>query len=161
MKIYVDKKHIENAVRKDSHHCMIADAIKEQIPDAQYILVDIQSIRLTYPSTKERHLYLTPPEAQWGIIRFDRGVRNIQPFEFELRKPIISKMRSKTGSKKHGKKRKPGSKYIVVKKEREFGIRMYDTRQVKGYPQLRKEADKPIPPKTDLKRNVRSYLGIK
>jgi hypothetical protein len=141
MKILVERRHIDNAVRKDSHCCMIADAIKEQVPGSRYIVVDIQTIRFSDLKTKERYIYLTPHEAQWGIIRFDRGAKNIQPFEFHLRTPAtIRKTNRRKGSKKNGKKRLAKSTrphVVVVRKEREFGIRQYDTKTVKGYPRLK------------------------
>lgn len=158
MWIEVTKEHIKNAVKTDSHHCMIADAIRDKLPNAQYISVDIQTIRFTDPEAKKRYTYLTPRDAQWGIIRFDRGVKNIQPFEFGLRNPTFIKVRRKSGSKKHGKKKQPGSKYVVVRKYREFGLRIYETKQIEAtqYPVLRKKQE-PVTKKQSSKESQREF----
>lgn len=86
MKITVRRDHIASARRKDSHHCMIVDAIKEQT-NTQFIMVDTQSIRFSDPETRERYVYFTPPKAQEAILRWDRGV-DVQPFVFDLNSPV-------------------------------------------------------------------------
>jgi hypothetical protein len=63
MRIIVRRNHIDEAIKNDSHHCMIHDAIKEYL-GVQFISVDTQSIRFSDPATKERYVYLTPPIAQ-------------------------------------------------------------------------------------------------
>lgn len=99
MKIIVRKEHIEEAKRKDSHHCMIADAIRTQL-GAQFISVDVQSIRYNDPTTRERLIFLTPHIAQNAILRWDRGVM-IQPFAFYLERPVkITPIRQKWTGKK-------------------------------------------------------------
>jgi hypothetical protein len=43
----VAEKHIERAMERNSSQGMTADAIKEAIPDARHVCVDVQSIRFT------------------------------------------------------------------------------------------------------------------
>lgn len=88
MKITVSRSHIESARRKDSHHCMIADAIKEQL-NVQYISVDTQAIKFSDPKTGMRVTFLTPPAAQNSILRWDRGIE-VQPFVFNLDQPVVA-----------------------------------------------------------------------
>lgn len=87
MKITVDKTNISDAIRKDSHHCMIADAIKDAVPNAQFIVVDLQTIKFSDPDTKKRKSYLTPPVAQGNLLKFDAG-ESVKPFSFNLIRPI-------------------------------------------------------------------------
>jgi hypothetical protein len=133
MKVRVSQEHIENGVCKDSHHCMIADAIKATYPAAQYILVDLQSIRFSDPDRGERYTYLTPPTAQANLLRFDRGDKSIQPFTFTLNKPQIRVMGWAGEGRSATAKRKPAKAYrksgkpraVVAYKEREFGLRKF------------------------------------
>lgn len=131
MKIKVEKKHIDNGIEKDSHCCMIADAIKEKCPNAQYILVDLQSIRFSDAKKKQRYTYLTPPLAQHNLLKFDMGDKSIKPFVFSLNRPQVREMgwkgqRSEGASRKGLTYRKTGKKRAVIAyKEREFGLRKY------------------------------------
>lgn len=103
MKVKISKKHIEEAVRGNSRHCMIADAIREQFGDeVKQVIVDAQSIRWTDPVKDLRYTYMTPPEAQAKLIAFDAG-KEVQPFTIEIGKPVL--IRS-THVDVHGKPRK-------------------------------------------------------
>jgi hypothetical protein len=62
---------------------MIADAIKEAIPNAQSVAVDLVTIRWTDPVRELRYIYLTPRRAQLALIDFDRGVVP-KPFDVQL-----------------------------------------------------------------------------
>jgi hypothetical protein len=132
MKISVSKKHIENGVIKDSHHCMIADAIKERHPKAQYVLVDLQSIRWSDPDKGERYTYLTPPLAQSALLRFDQGDKAIDPFAFTLKQPTVRGMGWQGQSNRTAKTRKRQTyaktgkrRPVIAYKEREFGLRQF------------------------------------
>jgi hypothetical protein len=115
MRIIVERRHITNAEKKDSHHCMIADAIKDRLA-VQFIVVDTQSIRWSDPATKERYVYLTPPTAQDMILRWDRGIK-IQPFAFELARPIkVTPIRKKYEGKK-STRRKAQQKYEMKRRD--------------------------------------------
>ena len=86
IRIGVTQKHIDDAVRGDSGHCMIAEAIKDASPQGMRlgrIAVDVQTIRFTDLLTAIRYVYLTPPIAQLCLVRFDRG-KDFTPFAFRL-----------------------------------------------------------------------------
>jgi len=131
MKITVTNKHITTACQRNSHHCMIADAIADGIDGAKFILVDLQSIRWTDLEEGVRYTYLTPPRAQDAIILFDRG-KKCQPFTFNLNSPRTRKMGS-GGTEPKGARDKrrnpiPGAnlrKSRVAYKDREYGIRRF------------------------------------
>ncbi len=128
--IPVSSKTIENAVKADSHKCMIADAIKARIPTAQFITVDLQSIRFTDQKTRVRYKYFTPLTGQQALVNFDQG-KNVKPFALTMKDgiqehvPTETKKRSKR--KNHSlprKQRKPTRPYKSrAKKERKFGLR--------------------------------------
>lgn len=137
MKISVDKKHIANGVVANSQHCMIADAIKDRIPSAQYISVDLQTIRWTDPAKGTRFMYLTPATAQCNLLKFDQGKR-VDPFSFSLTTPAKTRSVDSRPRKEVVAKRKKTSKahrakyaYLAAnrernrQKEREFGLRKF------------------------------------
>lgn len=144
MRIVIERRHITNAKRKDSHHCMIADAIKDYL-GAHYISVDTQAIKFSDPATKERYTYLTPGRAQHEILRWDKGIE-VQPFSFELGSPVKTEPLRKTYKGKVSSKKKAWKRYEaktrkdrtlprIVKKEkpkvtrfREFGIRKWTSK---------------------------------
>lgn len=71
--IDVDQTTIEEAVKGDSSHCMIAEAIRKSIPGATRVSVDIQTVRFSDPKRRLRYTYLTPRRAQVALIEFDSG----------------------------------------------------------------------------------------
>lgn len=77
--IQVGDSHIDQAIPQDSQHCMIADALKEAIPTARRVAVDLATIRYTDPASGRRYIYLTPRPAQLALLDFDHGVRP-EPF---------------------------------------------------------------------------------
>lgn len=70
--IAITQEIINNAVVRDSAHCVIADAIHAAIPEAKRISVDLQTIRFTV--NNERVVFLTPAPQQSLLVRFDQGV---------------------------------------------------------------------------------------
>jgi len=95
--ITIDEARIANAVKRSSNTCIIAEAIKEQVPNAALVSVDIRTIRISDPVAGERYIYLTPVHAQQIIIRFDQGME-IRPTKFRLRTPVqVNKMRRGEG----------------------------------------------------------------
>jgi hypothetical protein len=73
---------IDRAIRKESSHCMIADALRREYPKATRIVVDIRTIRMTDPLRHKRFTWLTPYEAARFLVRWDQGIK---PPEFVLR----------------------------------------------------------------------------
>ena len=70
---------LANAIQADSSHCMIAEAIKAQVPGASNVSVDLQTIRWSDRKKGRRYTYLTPPAFQEALLRFDQG-EPIPPF---------------------------------------------------------------------------------
>lgn len=133
MKIKVTKHHVSEAIRKNSHHCMIAEAIKEQVEGAQQIMVDLQSIRWTDARLGVRYFYFTPPQAQQALLKFDKG-EEVPQFDLELRQPTMVRPRgiaTTTGlpyepRESKQRRQKVAPKNRVVKRmtvERQFGVR--------------------------------------
>lgn len=126
--IPVSSKLIENAIRSDSHKCMIADAIKARVPKAQYISVDVQSIRFTNPETKTRYKYFTPLAGQQGLVNFDQG-KKIKPFALTLKDGTQESIAHATAKRR--KRRNSSRSHQAIKgpyksrakKERKFGLR--------------------------------------
>lgn len=144
MRVSVSKDHISNGVQKNSQHCMIADAIKDCCPKAQFIMVDLQTIRFSDQSKGKRFVYLTPAVAQHNILKFDKGDA-VKPFVFSLASPVKTKsmqraMPSTETAKAHHRKaqrkyrknqKTQDYSYLAAnrarnhQKEREFGLRKF------------------------------------
>ncbi len=137
MKIPVTGQSIADAKQRDSKMCMVADAIRHKLK-AQFISVDIQSIKFSVPKKDTRFVYMTPPDVQRAIIAFDQG-KPVKPFTFSLTKPItVEPMmhvpsatieQQKRARKKYDKARKAGT--LAPKatrhhapREREYGVRL-------------------------------------
>jgi hypothetical protein len=69
--ISVLQKHIDRAKARSSSHCAIAMAIKDAVPHAKFISVDLQTIRWTDPRKGVRFCFLSPHVAQALVIGFD------------------------------------------------------------------------------------------
>lgn len=122
--VNVERPVIRNAIRGNSHKCMIADAIHAKVKWAKFISVDTQSIRFSNLKTGRRFIYLTPPEAQKALLDFDRG-RKVQPFAFTLTQGYTRKMRVRSPGYKpissRNYKRNPNRYMPAI--HREFGLR--------------------------------------
>src|SRR5215472_15246585 len=90
--VKVTQQHIDESTRKDSSHCMIADAVYAAVPGAQFVSVDLQMIR--FSKDDFRYTYFTPRKAQVELIRFDQGLQP-EPFEFQLRAGQTTRRRRK------------------------------------------------------------------
>jgi hypothetical protein len=88
-RVTITPELLERGVKKDSRHCVIAEAIKEQNPHFKQILVDLQTIRWTNPRTGKRYICLTPEVAGSLLVDFDQG-REIEPVAFSLRPTQIT-----------------------------------------------------------------------
>lgn len=129
IQINVTQDSIDRAVARDSHRCMIADAIQKQVPGAKYIIVDLQSIRFSNTDKSERYIYFTPLQAQRALIAFDQGKKDeLKPFKFTLYAGTQRQIRShapgykpKTRKTKTSRKRKP--QRYMPSRYREFGVR--------------------------------------
>lgn len=87
IKVRVDKKAIDRAIRSNSARCVVSQGVAQSIPDATRIESDIQTIRFT--KNDKRYVFLTPRTVQQYIVDFDAGLE-IKPFEFSLNNPQIT-----------------------------------------------------------------------
>lgn len=151
LRLRIEQHHIDNAQVRNSHHCMIADALRDAMPDAKFISVDLQSVRFSVFDENRfreervgiRYFYFTPTLAQVALLKFDQG-KKVGPFECTMRSGITKWIRwhEKKEKVKRSHARKGTAKHRVVKKEREFGIRMFKDANVtpaKGEPRLVKD----------------------
>jgi hypothetical protein len=83
---------IDVAVRANSGHCMVAEAIKIRIPDARVVSVDVQTIRWSNAKRRLRYMALTPRSVQAAIINFDQGLKP-KPFKFRLTHAQVAYMK--------------------------------------------------------------------
>ena len=88
---------LERAVRKDSRHCLVAEAIKAAQPELRNVSVDLATIRYTDPKRGKRLVFLTPLRAQAAIISFDAGVpaERWEPFTFHLPRKAVQEHEAK------------------------------------------------------------------
>ena len=113
--IQVTEAQIELATKADSGHCMIADAIKEALPDAVAVSVDLQTIRFSDRKLGLRYVYFTPGFAQQQLLRFDQGVP-LQPWVLRLpsRPAQVLKIVSRQGEKNTARRPlTPGPKKLL------------------------------------------------
>lgn len=87
VRVDVIEEDITRAIKRDSTHCAVAEAIKRTLPQAQGIDVDMQSIRFRIPEERRRFIYMTPRTIQAYIAAFDAG-EDLAPFSFTLNHPI-------------------------------------------------------------------------
>lgn len=125
MKINVAKENIDRACAKNSHCCMIADAVRDRVKWATFIEVDVQSIRFNDRKNGIRYIYLTPTEAQKAIVLFDQGIK-VKPFSFHLHQGFVKTRVMRARNKKAKKtsreyKRNPSK--LTPAFHREFGLR--------------------------------------
>jgi hypothetical protein len=94
--VNVSQNQIDEAVRADSSHCMIADALRTSYPSALYISVDTRTIRATDPINGMRMTWLTPIACARNIVRWDQGI-NPEPFRVQLSSPIQMRPAGRAG----------------------------------------------------------------
>ena len=109
-RISVNAEHIGRAIPGNSTVCAIADAIKDQVPSASHIQVDIAQIRFSNPTDRIRYVWATPLKAGQFIVDFDSGNHEaLRPFSFVLDEKHANKFRMKPWVSS-GKKVKPTEK---------------------------------------------------
>jgi hypothetical protein len=91
-RISVDDAHIAESLQRSSSACAIAEALKEQIPNAVHVSIDLATCRWTDRVKKLRYVALTPVCAQELIVNFDQGLREkLKPISFDLKPVIIAR----------------------------------------------------------------------
>jgi hypothetical protein len=88
-RITVTQDNISRSARADSSHCMIANAVREAIPQARNISVDLQTIRYSDPERGVRYTYLTSAAAQAALVAFDEGSL-VEPFSFTISNAYVA-----------------------------------------------------------------------
>lgn len=91
--ITVSDYEIDHGIGRDSSHCMIAEALKANLPWAKYVSADLQTIRVSDVTKRERYIYLTPRIAQIALVQFDQGIKP-KPFTFQLRRGHVVRIYS-------------------------------------------------------------------
>lgn len=111
----VTQEIINAAIPRDSSHCVIADALKAAVPDAQRISVDLATIRFTDRASQKRYVYLTPSPAQALLVNFDQGKRT-GPFVLKLGKPaqIVPPRRPHPGESDPEENRRARKKRVAI-----------------------------------------------
>jgi hypothetical protein len=107
VRIEVSEEIIDSAERRNSGHCMIADAIKASMPDVRMISVDLQTIRWSDHKAGRRFTYLTPRQAQVALVKFDQGLHT-EPFAFSVRSGQSMPINEKKGHERAAMKIEPG-----------------------------------------------------
>jgi hypothetical protein len=116
LSIHVAQEDIDRAVRRDSSHCMFAEAIRATLPWASRVAVDLQSIRFSDPRNRVRYIYLTPRPVQIALIQFDRG-ENPKPLTFELVNGQVTAMRDRSpDEQEYDRKRMKIQRSLEVKR---------------------------------------------
>lgn len=96
VRVSVDEERIADSVRRNSAHCMIAEAMREVLPKhCDKISVDLYYAGFTDKSRNLRFVYQLPRNAQLALIDFDQG-RVPEPLKFDLKRAAqIRRVRTK------------------------------------------------------------------
>jgi hypothetical protein len=95
-RVMVTDTQITESLQRSSSACAIAEALKQQIPNAVHVSVDLATIRWTDRVKQIRYVCLTPICAQELIVNFDQGLREkLEPISFDLRPVMISRAGSR------------------------------------------------------------------
>src|SRR5262245_15979594 len=100
VQLNITKELIAEAVKGDSSHCMVAEAVKEAVPGASHVSVDIQSIRFSDAKKGVRYIYLTPRKAQMAILEFDKG-KQPKPFRTTIQGAQVTEQDRKRRQRAH------------------------------------------------------------
>lgn len=122
-RVVIDIDLIEISKERDSSHCMIAEAIRDVIPAAHSIAVDLQTIRFSLPEKRLRYTYLTPRIAQTALVQFDQGTTP-EPFDFRLQGGQVTAMASRKSSNAapRSKERTPAQIASLKKARKSAGL---------------------------------------
>ena len=114
--IEVTQEDIDDAVRRDSGHCMISMAVKRAVSHAAYIATDLQTTRYTDLVRRERYVFLTARVAQIALVAFDQGLKP-EPFSFRLQRGQTIPMQTTAAGKAYYKKRGKATRTRLVAKK--------------------------------------------
>jgi hypothetical protein len=92
---------LERATKRDSQHCMIAEAIKRKDPRRYtQVYVDLQTIRWSDKKTGKRYTALTPTVAAQLLVDFDQG-KPLEPVAFAAKVIKISSRATRNHTAKY------------------------------------------------------------
>ncbi len=109
--VHVTKELIEESEKRNSSHCMIAEAVNIAAEargiKPMHVGVDIQTIRFSSKGSGSRYIHLTPRTCQEALINFDRG-EHTEPFSFRLSSKTaqVVKIGRRTGRRRTAEERK-------------------------------------------------------
>lgn len=113
--LHVREPVMLRAQRQNSSHCMIVQTVRDTIPEATSIAVDLQTIRFSLPSKGIRCTYLTPRIAQEAIVNWDLGFMP-KPFSFRLSAAHVTSMwRRKTTATPQSRERTAAEAAAIAK----------------------------------------------
>jgi hypothetical protein len=95
--VTVTKEAIEQAKPRDSGHCMVADSVKAAFPDAEYVSVDLATVRFTDPRKGLRYTYLSPRSVATALVQWDAGIVP-EPWKFRIRNGHVTRAGKRTAS---------------------------------------------------------------
>lgn len=98
--VVITTEAMNAAIRKKSHACVIADAVKLAKPHVIRIQVDTRELRFTDPAKKIRYIYDMPGTGRSLLVHFDRGIR---PPQTRIRFSRGHALRSKQKDPRTGK----------------------------------------------------------
>lgn len=87
VRVDITEERILTSVRRSSSHCMIAEALRDVLPEDRYraVTVDLYTANFSEPEKALRYSYHLPRNAQIALIQFDRG-QVPEPFSFTLQR---------------------------------------------------------------------------
>jgi hypothetical protein len=136
-RVKVTDQHFEDAIRNNSGHCAIGNAVEDSIPGASRVTVDLQTIRWSDPVRRLRYMALTPRSAQCALINWDQGLRPAA-FSFNIRHAQIAHMRGTRFSRNEGTEPLKSHKHVRSRHVPKKGSKLllkpngdYDVRPVK------------------------------
>lgn len=148
--IEITRDDIALAEAHSSSHCMIADAIQRQIPNAKRVRVDLQSISWSDYTQNQRVTYLTPRVAQLALINFDQGTHE-HPFKFQLpSKPVLTR-----------KTRQAGESERASKHPKKTTVKARARRTVDGGSELTVDGGRPLPTAALANVGKRRAFGLR
>lgn len=98
LRVQVTAEDIQTGVQSASGYCMVAEAIKREVPWARRVSVDLQTIRVSDPEKGIRMAFLTPLGVQRALIKYDQGVVP-DPFRFHAAHAHVTRITTRPSVK--------------------------------------------------------------
>lgn len=114
----ITQKIIDDAMEKDSGHCMIAQALRRRGAHSTRVTAEAATFNM---SDGMRYTYPLPPKAVAKLIAFDQNKASVEPFSFillgqqaysrpvEIRGPAQPKAKAKVKTKPGKRRAKPAA----------------------------------------------------